>query len=74
MSGTSRAGGHRTRQERVFTVRVWREAGGRLGHALRGSVVEVGSGQRFLFSTLADLSDFLQLRLADEERSESDRS
>jgi hypothetical protein len=53
------------RFERVFTLRLWRESGART--AIRGSLVEVGSGRRFFFTQLADLKDFLTLRL-DEPR------
>lgn len=53
-----------TRLERVFTLRLWREAG---ATAIRGSIVEAGSGRRFFFSALADLKDFLALSLLDCE-------
>ena len=52
------------RSERLFTVRIWREAGDGSAGPLRGSIVEVGTEQRFLFTHLADLKDFLSLRLA----------
>jgi hypothetical protein len=52
------------RYERVFVVRVWREANGAAGAALRGSVIELESGRRFFFSGLRDLHDFLSLRLS----------
>jgi hypothetical protein len=41
-------------------LRVWSEAG---SAAIRGSVVELASDQRFFFTKLADLKDFLSLRL-----------
>jgi hypothetical protein len=51
------------RLERVFVVRVWREAG-MVGRAdVRGSVHELETGQKFFFSGLRDLHDFLTLRL-----------
>ncbi|HLY02547.1 MAG TPA: hypothetical protein VKR56_08615 [Candidatus Cybelea sp.] len=53
------------RLERVFTLRLWREAGAR--GAIRGSLVEAGNGRRFFFTQLADLRDFLQLRLDDQK-------
>jgi hypothetical protein len=56
--------GARPRAERVFVVRTWRDAGSAPGSAIRGSVLEVASGQRFVFSKLVDLTDFLILRLA----------
>jgi hypothetical protein len=49
------------RLERVFTLRLWREAGAE--SAMRGSLVEVANGRRFFFTHLADLKDFLSLRL-----------
>lgn len=49
------------RFERLFTLRLWREAGA--GNAIRGSLIEVGNGRRFFFTHLADLKDFLALRL-----------
>jgi hypothetical protein len=49
------------RFERVFTLRLWRETGSH--SAIRGSLVEVGGGRRFFFTHLADLKDFLALRL-----------
>jgi hypothetical protein len=52
------------RFERLFTLRVWRENGGERTGALRGSIVEVGTERRFYFTELADLRDFLSLRLA----------
>jgi hypothetical protein len=52
------------RSERLFTLRIWRETGAGSAGPLRGSIVEVGTDQRFLFTHLADLRDFLSLRLA----------
>ncbi|HEV3091038.1 MAG TPA: hypothetical protein VGX91_06275 [Candidatus Cybelea sp.] len=49
------------RLERVFTLRLWREAGAH--SAIRGSIVEVGNGRRFFFTQLTDLKDFLTLQL-----------
>jgi hypothetical protein len=49
------------RFECIFTLRLWREAGAH--RAIRGSLVEVGNGRRFFFAHLADLKDFLSLRL-----------
>ncbi len=52
------------RYERVFVLRVWRETGEGSPSAMRGSVLEVGSERRYFFTQLADLKDFLSLRLA----------
>jgi hypothetical protein len=54
----------------VFTLRVWHEPGGSI-ESIRGSVVEVGSERRFFFTQLADLKDFLSLRLAAPDGGES---
>jgi hypothetical protein len=60
MSGRPRARSAGRRFERVFVLRVWSEAG---SAAIRGSVVELASDRRFFFTKLADLRDFLSLRL-----------
>jgi hypothetical protein len=51
------------RFERVFVLRVWREGGSGPREAIRGSVIELGSGRRFFFTQLADLKDYLSLCL-----------
>jgi hypothetical protein len=56
------------RFERVFVLRLWRESGGSAAGAMRGSVVELGADRRFFFTQLADLKDFLSLRLAAADR------
>ena len=53
------------RFEKVFVLRVWSEAGSGVSRTTRGSVVELGSDRRFFFTQLADLKDFISLRLAD---------
>ncbi len=50
-------GGTGQRLERVFVLRLWSEHGSQRG-SLRGSVVEIKTGQRFFFTQLADLKDF----------------
>jgi hypothetical protein len=52
----------RTRIEHVFVLRLWREPGAAFG-GVRGTVLEVMSDRRFAFSSLADLADYLHLRL-----------
>jgi hypothetical protein len=54
--------GPRRRIELLFIVRVRREDGA-APEQLRGSVLDVATGRRLLFTSLADLSDFLYLRL-----------
>jgi hypothetical protein len=53
----------RLRVDRVFIMRVWREAGSEPMHPIRISVAEVGSGQKFYFSDVVDMCDFLQFKL-----------
>jgi hypothetical protein len=53
----------RRRAERLFVVRLWREAGAPDCAALRGGVEDVTGGQRLFFSDLADLNEFLRRRL-----------
>jgi hypothetical protein len=50
------------RMEQLFVVRIWREAGAR-DRSFRGSVVHVSTEQRTYFSELADLVEFVRLRL-----------
>jgi hypothetical protein len=49
------------RSEQLFMVRLWREPGDR--PQLRGIVEEVGAGQRYYFSSLSELNEFIRLRL-----------
>ena len=56
------------RFERVFVLRIWREGGSSPASAMRGSVVELGNDRRFFFTELADLKDFLSLRLTASDR------
>lgn len=52
------------RREHTFVVRLWVEAAGDFPATLRGSVEHVGSSRRLYFSSLADLNDFIALRLS----------
>jgi hypothetical protein len=61
------------RFERLFIVRLWSEAGSSLTSAFRGSVVDVASGKRFFFSSLAALNDFLYLRVHDHDDTQGRR-
>lgn len=51
----------RDRAEHLFMVRLWREPGS--SPQVRGVVEDVGAQQRFYFSTLAELNEFIRLRL-----------
>ena len=56
----------RPRVERLFIMRLWREAGSQDTAAIRISVAEAGSSLRFYFSDIVDVCDFLRFRLADD--------
>lgn len=51
------------RREDLFVVRIWRVPSRTGPKAWRGCSDHVASGQRFYFSSFADLSDFIRLRL-----------
>jgi hypothetical protein len=50
--------------DQLFVVRMWYERSGLQASEWRGSVTHIGSGQRWYFSELAQLNDFIRLRLA----------
>lgn len=52
------------RPQHLFIVRLWSEAVEPTPAGWRGSVEHVASGQKLYFTALADLSDFIALRLA----------
>ncbi len=52
------------RPQHLFIVRIWHEPGRAGPGQWPGSVEHVPSGQRLYFSSLADLTDFITLRLA----------
>ena len=52
------------RTEVSFIVRLWREAGATATDPVRGGAQDLESGDRFFFSNLADLSVYLQNKLA----------
>ncbi len=56
------------RSEHLFIVRLWQEAGQPPGSPWRGSVEHVPSAQRFYFTSLDDLNDFITLRLNSNPR------
>ena len=49
---------------RAFVLRVWREKD-EAGPETRGMILEVESGRRLFFAKIADLHDFLSLRLSE---------
>ncbi|MGP6158261.1 MAG: hypothetical protein ACLPYS_12285 [Vulcanimicrobiaceae bacterium] len=49
--------------DQLFVVRMWYERSGLQAGEWRGSVTHVGSGLRWYFSDLAQLNDFIRLRL-----------
>lgn len=67
-SGTGSSASPRLRDRRFF-VRIWHE-GARGETRLRGFVEQVGTAQRLYFTSLADISDFIRLRLGTEEEEE----
>ena len=50
-------------KSQLFIVRIWEESEQAEKHRWRGSAEHVPSRQRFYFSSLADLNDFISLRL-----------
>jgi hypothetical protein len=52
------------RHQHLFIVRLWQEPGRQGSGQWRGSVEHVPSGLRLYYSALADLTDFITLRLA----------
>lgn len=61
------------RLEHLFIVRLWQESGREESGAWRGLVEHVQSGQRLYFTTLADLNDFIALRM-DSSRMAEDKN
>ncbi len=52
------------REEHLFIVRMWREAGGARSSNWRGSVEHTATKERVFFSSLVALSEFLDTSLA----------
>jgi hypothetical protein len=48
--------------QHLFIVRLWSEQAQPLQASLRGSVEHIPSGQKFYFTSLNDLSDFITLK------------
>jgi hypothetical protein len=60
------------RSQHLFIVRMWQEPGAGKTSQWRGSVEHVPSAQRLYFASLADLNDFITLRLNREQSSKGD--
>jgi hypothetical protein len=59
------------RDEVVFIVRMWRQAGeAASGREWRGSIREVESGSHLYVSGSRDVSDFISARLKEAERTD----
>ncbi len=61
MSHESPSSAAEPRAEHLFMVRLWEEPGAR--PQLRGVIEDVNAQQRFYFSSLAELNEFIRLRL-----------
>ncbi len=53
-----------TRPQHLFIVRMWSEAPASGPAQWRGSVEHVPSGQKFYFTSVRDLNDFIALQLS----------
>jgi hypothetical protein len=58
------------RDEHRFLIRLWREIGGE-GAPWRGSIEDVPRGDRYYFSGLTALSDYLEARILDPGASDT---
>ncbi|HXW76687.1 MAG TPA: hypothetical protein VEJ20_04680 [Candidatus Eremiobacteraceae bacterium] len=56
------------RSEHRFLVHMWLESAPNGEGQWRGAVDHVGSGKRYYFASLGDLTDFIRLRLAEAPR------
>jgi hypothetical protein len=59
------------RSEHRFMVRIWLESAAGTGGQWRGEVDHIGSGRKVYFSNMADLMDFIRLRMTDTSQSAS---
>lgn len=53
-----------SRPQHLFIVRLWSEMGNLPQAPFRGSVEHIPTGQKFYFTSLDDLSDFIALKAA----------
>jgi len=60
--------------EHLFVVRLWSEAAPDRATGWRGSIEHIASSQRLYFSTLADLNDFITLRIGSAQIASSGKS
>ncbi len=52
-----------SRPQHLFVVRMWAETVGPTPAQWRGSVEHISTGQKFYFTSMADMADFINLRL-----------
>jgi len=62
------------RRHHLFIVRVWYEPDPTSDGQWRGSVEHVPSGQQMYFVSLADMTDFVALRMREFPRTESSQA
>jgi hypothetical protein len=62
------------RTEHRFMVHMWLETTANGEGQWRGAVDHVGSGRRYYFASLGDLSDFIRLRLSEQPVPPASRS
>jgi hypothetical protein len=51
-----------SRSHHLFIVRIWSEMGSISQSPCRGSVEHIPTGQKFYFTSLSDLSDFIAIK------------
>lgn len=61
------------RDERVFLVRMWQEDSQRSRDGWRGSIHDVASGRKFYVTGLAEIADFIAVRLSQPKTSDEPR-
>jgi hypothetical protein len=62
------------RCEHRFMVHIWLESADGGDGMWRGAVDHIGSGQRFYFASLGDLTDFIRLRTSERPTAEPTRT
>lgn len=55
-------------QQHLFTVRLWAETNATALTQWRGLVEHIATGQKFYFTSLGDMQDFIALQLAASEK------
>ena len=54
------------RRDHRFVVHIWFETGGRTDGQWRGAVEQVGHDRRLYFSSLGDLTEFINARIGEQ--------